>query len=107
MHPKVGWPDNITGHPSPKSGVVMPPHPPTQVPTPMADRREKMSLRLGKQMLKNINHRQLFPPTRESISGRRTRYMQMLQPFRCGARLRKSAVPHITTLLNADIQLQS
>ena len=41
-----------------------------------------MSLRLGKQMLKNINHRQLFPPTRESISGRRTRYMKMLQPFR-------------------------
>ena len=73
----------------------------------LTDRREKMALRLGKQMLKNPNHRKMFPPTRETISGRRTRNMKMLQPFCCSARLRKSAVPHITALLNADIHLTS
>lgn len=66
----------------------------------LADRRQQMCLHLGKQILKNPVHRMMLPPTRESISGRHTRNMKMLQPFCCSARLRKSAVPHMTTLLN-------
>ena len=68
----------------------------------LADRREDMCLRLGKQMIKHPTHREMLPPTRESISGRKTRYMNSLQPFCCSVRLRKSAVPHMTTLLNAE-----
>ena len=69
----------------------------------LADRREKSCLRLGKQMMRNSNHRKLLPQTRQSISGRNTRYMEKLQPFCCSTRLRKSAIPHMTSLLNADM----
>ena len=69
----------------------------------LADRREKSCLRLGKRMMININHRSLLPQTRQSISGRNTRYMNLLQPFCCSARLKKSAIPLITSLLNADM----
>ena len=50
-------------------------------------RRQNMCLRLGKQMLKNPNHRRILPPTRGSVSGRQTRNMTMsaLQPFCCSA----------------------
>ena len=72
----------------------------------LADRRENMCLRLGKQMLKHQTHRKILPPTRESISGRNTRNMATLQPFCCSVRLRKSAVPLMTTLLNAEKCLQ-
>ena len=65
----------------------------------LADRRQQMCLRLGKQILKNSNHRNMLPPTRQSISGRRTRNMNTLQPFCCSIRLRRSAVPHMTALL--------
>ena len=73
----------------------------------LADRRQEMCLRLGKQMLKSPIHREILPPTRESISGRHTRHMNSLQPFCCSDRLRRSVVPLITSLLNADKCLQS
>ena len=69
----------------------------------LADRRQEACLRLGKQMMRNPEHRKMLPPTRQSISGRRTRGMDTLQPFRCSARLRKSTIPHMTSLLNADM----
>ena len=47
----------------------------------LADRREKMCLRLGKQMLKNPTHREMFPPTREAISGRCTRKYEEVSTF--------------------------
>ena len=34
-----------------------------------------------------------------------TRNAPSLQPFRCGARLRKSSIPYMTTLLNLDAML--
>ena len=73
----------------------------------LTDRREKMSLRLGKQILRNQNHRKLLPPTREPISGHHTRHKKMLQPFCCSTRLRRSVVPYMTSLLNADLLLES
>ena len=73
----------------------------------LADRRENMCLRLGKQMIKHPTHREILPPSRESITGRKTRNMKTLQPFCCSVRLRKSAVPHITTLLNAEKYLSN
>jgi len=69
----------------------------------LATRREKLSLRLGRQMLKSERHREMLPQPREDITNRATRNNNALQSFRCGARLRKSAIPHITTLLNCNM----
>ena len=69
----------------------------------LVDHRQEMCLRLGKQMLRNPAHRGMLPPTRQSISGRCTRGMDTLQPFCCSARLRRSTIPHMTSLLNEDM----
>jgi len=69
----------------------------------LATRRETLSLRLGKQILRSEKHRELLPQERQDISGRTTRHSHNLQPFRCGMRLRKSAIPYMTVLLNSDI----
>ena len=69
----------------------------------LATRREKLSLRLGRQMLKSERHREMLPQPRADITNRATRHSNTLQSFRCGARLRKSAIPHITTLLNCNM----
>ena len=71
----------------------------------LADRREKLCLRLAKQMLQSANHRSLFPPQRGAISGKETRNSQMLENFCCSARLRNSSVPHMTSLINRDMAL--
>ena len=71
----------------------------------LADRRERLCLRFAKQMLKSADHRDMLPPERGAISGRATRNAPSLQPFRCGARLRKSSIPYMTTLLNLDAML--
>ena len=69
----------------------------------LADRRQMMCLRLGKQMLNSNAHRDLLPKLRGSISGKETRSRNTLETFCCGARLRKSAIPLITSLINSDI----
>ena len=69
----------------------------------LADRRQKLCLRLGKQMLTSSAHRDLLPKFRGSISGKKTRRRNTLETFRCGARLRKSSIPLITSLINSDI----
>ena len=73
----------------------------------LANRREQLCLRLAKQIMKSTDHRDILPPERGIISGRATRNVCTLQPFCCGARLRKSTVPHMTTLLNLDMQQNS
>ena len=70
----------------------------------LANRREQLCLRLAKQILKSTDHRDILPLERGIISGRATRNVCALQPFCCGARLRKSTVPHMTALLNLDMQ---
>ena len=69
----------------------------------LADRRQMLCLRLGKQLLNSNVHRDLLPKFRGTISGRRTRRRDTLQTFCCGARLRKSSVPLMTSLINSDI----
>ena len=71
----------------------------------LADRREILCLRFAKQMLKSADHRDMLPVERGTISSRQTRSARSLQTFCCGARLRKSSIPHMTTLLNADLML--
>ena len=69
----------------------------------LADRRQMICLRFGKQILNSNVHRDLLPKLRGSISGKRTRRRDTLETFRCGARLRKSSIPLITSLINSDI----
>ena len=71
----------------------------------LADRREQLCFRLAKQMLGSSNHRDLFPPERRLVSGKTTRRANTLQHFCCNARLRKSSIPHMTSLINADIMM--
>ena len=68
----------------------------------LADRRSQLCLRFAKKLLNSAEHRDILPPERVTISTRRTRYAHLLQPYRCGARLRKSSVPYMTTLLNQE-----
>ena len=69
----------------------------------LADRRQMLCLRLGKQLLKSHTHRDLLPRLRGSISGRSTRRKDTLETFSCGMRLRKSSIPLMTSLINSDI----
>ena len=69
----------------------------------LADRRERLCLRFNKQMLHSQVHRDIFPRLRGLISGRNTRRQNTLETFCCGARLRKSSNPYITSLINMDI----
>ena len=69
----------------------------------LADRRQMLCLRLGKQMLNSNAHRDLLPELRGSISGKETRSRNTLETFCCGARLRRSTIPLITSLINSDI----
>ena len=70
----------------------------------LADRRQMLFLRLGKQIILNSNtHRELLPKFRDTISCRRARKQNTLETFRCGARLRNSSIPLITTHINSDI----
>ena len=71
----------------------------------LADRRQMLSLRLGKQIFNSESHRDLLPKQRGVISGRITRARNTLETFCCGARLRKSSVPYMTSLLNLDMTL--
>ena len=66
----------------------------------LADRRTQLCLRFAKILLSSAEHRDILPPERGEISARRTRYAHLLQPYRCGARLRRSSVPYMTSLLN-------
>ena len=71
----------------------------------LANRRQELCLRLGKQMLISETHRDLLPKQRGAITGRMTRTRNALETFCCGARLRKSSIPYITSLINLDILL--
>ena len=69
----------------------------------LADRRQMLCLRLGKQILHSQAHRDLLPQLRGSISGKTTRRRNTLETFCCGVRLRKSSIPYMTSLINSDI----
>ena len=66
----------------------------------LVDRREMLCLRFGKQLLRSANDRDMLPPQRGRVSGRETRNAALLQPFCCGARLRRSSTTHMTNLVN-------
>ena len=65
------------------------------------DRREMLTLRFGRSLLRSPHHRGLLPPTLGQLHGRRTRNSHKLRNVRCRTeRYRQSTVPYIVRLLN-------
>ena len=68
-------------------------------PTTLRSRRDLLTLRLGKSMLRSQQYRGLFPPEMGQIHGRNTRNRRRLQPIRCSARYKRTFVPYIVDKL--------
>ena len=70
----------------------------------LEDRREMLTLRFGKSLLRSQFHRDLLPPTVGRIHGRNTRHHQRLQPVRCTKEFyKKSTIPYVVSLLNQTL----
>ena len=70
--------------------------------SPLRDRREMLTLRLGKSILRSPEHRSLLPPTMAQVHGRATRHGNRLRvPARTTARYQNTFVPYVVKKLNA------
>ena len=68
--------------------------------TSLFDRRELVTLRFGKTLLRSPALRRLLPPTGEEVHQHRTRHRQRFRPIRGTTRYRKSTIPYVVDLLN-------
>ena len=74
-----------------------------QLPT-LRERREALTLRLGQQILRSPDHRDLLPPLNAQRHGRILRDNHLLQGVRCRtARYENTFVPYAVKLLNGNI----
>ena len=68
------------------------------------DRRERLTLRFARSLLKSPEHRHLLPRTLREVHGRATRHGNLLVPVRCRLeRYRRSAIPYMVKLLNEHV----
>ena len=71
----------------------------------LRSRREMLTLRLGKSILRSPEHRDLLPPTMAEVHGRATRHGHLLRvPARTTARYQNTFVPYVVNLLNEHMQ---
>ena len=64
-------------------------------------RREQLTLRLGRSMLRSTAHRHMLPPTLRQVHQRNTRFGHRLRTVLCRhERYRNSAIPYIVRKLN-------
>ena len=74
-----------------------------QLPT-LRERREALTLRLGQQILRSPDHRDLLPPLNAQRHGRNLRDNNLLQGVRCRtARYENTFVPYVVKLLNKNM----
>ena len=66
------------------------------------DRREALTLRFGKSLLRSPEFRRLLPPTGDAVHQHRTRHRHLLRPIRGSARYKKTTIPYIVDLLNRE-----
>ena len=72
--------------------------------TTLRSRREMLTLRLGRSMLKSADHRSLLPPTRAAAHGRNLRNGHLLRTVMCrNERYKKTFVPYVVKLLNDNM----
>ena len=70
----------------------------------LQDRREQLTLRFARSLLRSRDHRHLLPRTLRDIHGCATRNGNLLVPVRCRTeRYRRSAIPYMVKLLNANL----
>ena len=70
----------------------------------LRDRRQMLTLRLGRSILKSPDHRSLLPPSMAEVHGRATRHGNRLQvPARTTARYGNTFVPYVVNLLNEEL----
>ena len=68
------------------------------------DRRENLTLRFARSLLRSQEHRHLLPRTLQDGHGRATRHGNLLVPVRCRTeRYRRSAIPYMVKMLNANM----
>ena len=68
------------------------------------DRREQLTLRFARSLLRSREHRHLLPRTLRDGHGRATRHGNLLVPVRCKTeRYRRSAIPYMVRLLNSNM----
>ena len=72
--------------------------------TTLRSRRDLLTLRLGRAMLRSADHRDLLPPEMRQVHQYNTRGNRRLQHVPCSrARRFNSFVPYVVRLLNANI----
>ena len=70
----------------------------------LRERREALTLRLGRQMLRSPDHRGLLPPLNVQRHGRNLRNNHLLQGVRCRtARYANTFIPYVVKLLNQNV----
>ena len=71
--------------------------------TSLYDRREMLTLRFGRSLLRSPTHRHLLPPTNGEVHGRRTRNQGLLRTVQARTeRYRRSTVPYVANLINRN-----
>ena len=72
--------------------------------TTLRERREALTLRLGRQILRSLEHRDLLPPLNAQRHGRNLRDNHLLQQVRCRtARYKNTFVPYVVNLINRNM----
>ena len=66
-------------------------------------RREMLTLRLGRSMLRSEDHKHLFPPTMRAVHGRNTRHGQRLRTVQGSARYKKTFIPYVVNHINKSL----
>ena len=66
-------------------------------------RREMLTLRLGRSMLRSQDHRDLFPPTMHDVHGRNTRHQRRLRTVQGSARYKNTFIPYAVNLINQSM----
>ena len=66
-------------------------------------RREMLTLRLARSMLRSQDHRDLFPPTMGDIHGRNSRHQRRLRAVQGSARYKKTFIPYAVNLINQSM----
>ena len=63
-------------------------------------RREQLTLRFGRNLLRSPTHRDMLPPTMRDVHGRNTRHHNRLREVRCRTeRYRRSTIPYLVRKL--------
>ena len=72
--------------------------------TSLYERRETLTLRFGRSLLRSPVHRHLLPPTNGEVHGRRTRDQGRLRSVQARTeRYRSSTIPYIVNLINRNM----